>query len=106
TSRGVRAGANTPPQLAKSYGVMPDSIAVGTLGKLGFRCGVVTASARSAPDLMCGAEAASGSIMYVMRLEIRSGCAAELPLYCTSVIAGSDMVCAKSSVASCCGLPG
>src|SRR5437016_11560753 len=79
-SRGVRAGANTPPQLAKSYPGMPASIAVGTFGKDALRSGVVTASARSVPALMCPPEAARGSIMKLMRFEIRSGCAAELPL--------------------------
>src|SRR5205807_9548706 len=79
-SRGVRAGANTPPQLAKSYPGMPASMAVGTFGKDALRSGVVTASARSVPALMCPPEAARGSIMKLMRFEIRSGCAAELPL--------------------------
>src|SRR5882762_5181417 len=79
-SRGVRAGANTPPQLAKSYPGTPASIAVGTFGKDALRSGVVTARARSVPALMCPPEAARGSIMKLMRFEIRSGCAAELPL--------------------------
>src|SRR6266576_3351999 len=55
---------------------------------------------------MCGPAAARGSIMNEMRFVIRTGCAAELPLYGTSVIFPSPpAVCTNSNVANCCGLP-
>ena len=44
--------------------------------------------------------------MKVMRLEIRSGWAAELPLYWISVISPSGTICASNRVASSWGLPG
>ena len=46
---GVPVGANSPYQLSSSYPGRPDSATVGTPGKAGVRCSVVTASALSLP---------------------------------------------------------
>ena len=60
-SGGVPAGATTPSQnVACSLG-KPASIVVGTSGNFGLRWGLVTASARSAPDWMCGRAVVIGS---------------------------------------------
>jgi len=67
----VRAGANTPPQLAKSLARMPASIAVGTFGKDALRSGVVTARARSVPALMLPSGGCQGIDHELMRFEIR-----------------------------------
>src|ERR1039458_8056329 len=53
-SGGVPAGAITPPHDTDSKPGRPDSVTVGTSGSEGIRLALVTAIARSLPDLTFG----------------------------------------------------
>jgi hypothetical protein len=61
----------------------PASIIVGTSGASGERLGLVTASARSAPDFTCGSEVVIVSNIIVTWPPRRSLSAGALPLYGT-----------------------
>ncbi len=59
-SLGVPAGANTPYHDTASYPGNPDSATVGTSGAIAVRAALVTASARSFPELIAEAAPKSG----------------------------------------------
>ena len=65
---------------------MPDSSIVGTSGRSGERFELVTASARSFPALICGAEVLTWSNIIVTCPLMTSTIAWELPLYGTCSI--------------------
>src|SRR5688572_27321756 len=54
TCGGVAAGASTPYHVVNEYPGTPASATVGTSGTTDERFALVTASARTLPDLMCG----------------------------------------------------
>src|SRR5262249_23993762 len=59
---GVPAGATTPSQNGDNRLGKPASGAVGTSGNFGLRCAPAIASARNAPDWMCGRTVVIGSM--------------------------------------------
>src|SRR5574341_1339708 len=104
---GVPWGAHRPYQVLMLKPGRPDSATVGTSGKAEERLAVVTAMARSLPDLMNGiAEGIESNISWICP-PIRSVKAGALPLYgtcCMATLAAS----LKDSPARCCeeALPG
>ncbi len=69
-----------PYQVVTSKPRRPASAMVGTSGKAGRRCGAITASARSLPDLTCGAAAGTPMTTKSMRPAITSCIARFTPL--------------------------
>jgi hypothetical protein len=79
-SGGVFAGASAPNQVVTSKPGSAASDSVGTSGSAAERFAVVTASARSFPDLMCGSDGGTVSNIMCTWPPTRSVTAGPLPL--------------------------
>src|SRR4051812_42542746 len=101
---GVLAGASMLCQLVISNPGNPDSAIVGISGTMRERRGVVTASPRSFPALICGSAGGSPAIIICTWPAITAAIAGPVPLYgtCTICNPAADL---KSSLARWFGVP-
>ena len=103
-ARGVPPAVKSPYQVLISAPCTPVSESVGTSGSSGERCGVVTATGRSRPALICPMADEVVSNIISTWPPIRSTCAWLEPSYgtCTSFV---PVALAKASAAMFCVLP-